>query len=131
MTTNIPTEVSDFLKYKTVEVGISEKTQESYRRTLRQLCSFLGHETGPAQAEEHHLKQFLFKHNQNPRTIRHHISVLREFFKFLQRDGLIHRDPMVRIESPKAWKRLPRYMAQIEVQQLIDAPGPNRLHEPL
>jgi integrase/recombinase XerD len=124
VTTNIPTEVRDFLNYKVVELGISEKTQESYCRTLRQLCSSLGPETGPTQVEEHHLKQYLFKHKQNPRTIRHHISVLREFFKFLQRDGLIRRDPMARIESPKMWKRLPRYMAEIDVQQLIDAPGP-------
>jgi len=132
MSTKIPAEVKSFLDYKVVERGIAELTQQNYRAVLCEFFSFIGR--GPIQANEVDIKRYrssLFDRKLIPRTITHHLAILREFFKFLQRDRLIKRDPMVRIESPKMWKRLPRYMAEIDIQQLVDAPGTNRLREPL
>lgn len=127
MTTNTPGEVSAFLNYKLIERGISELTVQNYREALCDFSSSLNHGTEPTQAGEPDIKRYVsscHRRNLSSRTVQHHLSILREFFKFLQRDRLIHRDPMVRIESPKAWKRVPRFMSEIEVCKLLDAPGP-------
>ena len=126
MTTNIPDEVRGFLDYKVVERGISELTQQSYRGVLRDFFALLGHKKGVAQADIERYISSCFARELSARTVAHHLAVLREFFKFLQRDGLIRRDPMLRIESPKMWKRLPGYMSEIDVSQFIDAPEPSR-----
>jgi integrase/recombinase XerD len=61
----------------------------------------------------------------NPSTIARRISVLREFFKHLLRDGLIERDPMLLIAPVKRWKRLPKPISEPEVRQWLDS-----LHSP-
>lgn len=121
-TTNIPAQVSSFLNYKIIERGISDKTRQSYCEALTDFFSSVGHGKEPTESDITHYISSCFGRNLSPNTVRHHISVLREFFKFLLRDRLIRRDPMVRIDSPKVWKKMPRYMAEIDVQQSIDAP---------
>ncbi len=61
-----------------------------------------------------------------------HISCLRGFYRFLQLDGLIKRDPMVRIDRPKTWKVLPKAMSEAEVTALLESTTPpvrRRRHE--
>jgi len=78
MSTNIPDEVKSFLDYKVVERGIAEKTQQSYRMVLYKFLSFIGH--GPIQATEVEIKGYLSSCSDRkliPRTVTHHISILR------------------------------------------------------
>lgn len=126
MTTSIPGEVDSFLAYKVVERGISILTQQSYRMALCDFFSFLGH--GPIQATETEIKQYAsscFGRKLGPRTVSHRLCVLREFFKFLQIEGLVQRNPMDRIEAPRFCKTLPRYASETEIYQLIEAPTRN------
>jgi integrase/recombinase XerD len=124
MATSIPLQVSRFLDYKVVERGIAEPTRQSYHAALCEFCSFLGHDS--TQTTEAEIKRYLSSRNCAPRTVAHRVSVLREFFKFLQIEGLIHQNPMERIESPKQWKTVPRYMSEIEVHNLIEAPASDK-----
>ena len=107
--------VGEFLAYKSAERGISENTRESYRRTLTEFCSSLGAQKGSVQAEAGDIDEYIsscYKRNLQAATISHHISTLREFFKFLQRDGLIRRNPMARI-------RLPAKLADLDLEHRI------------
>jgi len=124
--TDISAKVSSFLDYKFVERGIAESTRQSYREGLANFISFLGHKTTATEADIKRYISSCFEHKVNPRTVAHRLSALRGFFKFLQRDGFIKRDPMVNIQSPRMWKKLPRFLSESEAQQFIDAPGPNR-----
>jgi len=129
--TNISLQVSSFLDYKVIERGISEKTRESYHRTLSDFFSFRGAQTRPTREVE--VKRYISSCSRklSPQTVVHHISVLREFFRFLQLERLIHRNPMERIALPERWKTMPRFMSEIEVYKLIEAPGPGRGNSPL
>jgi integrase/recombinase XerD len=127
MTVDIPARLRSFLDYKIIERGLSENTRQSYSAALIDFFSFLDHKGEPATLEIRNYVASCFERKLSARTVAHRVSVLREFFKFLQADGIIRRDPMINVEAPKGWKRLPRYASQIEVQQLIDAPGPPRL----
>src|SRR5260370_42330021 len=42
------------------------------------------------------------------------------FYKWLFLDGRIHHDPTVNIESPKAWKVLPKSLAESEVNAMLE-----------
>jgi site-specific recombinase XerD len=124
MTVDIPARLRSFLDYKIIERGLSDNTRKSYSSALIDFFSFLDHKKEPTQLE---IRQYLascFERELSGRTVAHRVTVMKEFFKFLQADRIIRRDPMTNIDSPKGWKRLPRYASQIEVQQLIDASGP-------
>jgi integrase/recombinase XerD len=45
---------------------------------------------------------------------------LRGFYKWLLLDRRIHHDPTVNIESPKAWKVLPKSLAEPEVNEMLE-----------
>ena len=113
----VPVQVGDFLHYKSVERGISENTREGYRRSLCDFCSFLGEGHDPARAEERDLHEYIsscYARHLKASTIANRTSALREFLKFLQIEGLIERNPMDHIESPKRGRRLPRYLSEQE-----------------
>ena len=120
--TEIHPQVSSFLACKNAERGISQNTRESYRHGLTEFCSLLGSEKGPAQAAADDIDQYLsscYTRNLKAATIAHRISMLREFFKFLQRDGLIRHNPMARIRLPKVGRKLPKAISEIEVYELL------------
>jgi site-specific recombinase XerD len=123
----IPARVADFLAYKTVELGISDNTRERYRQSLCDFCSFLGQGRDPARPQERDLHEYIsscYARNLKARTVGNRITTLREFFKFLQIERLIERNPMDRIGSPKIEKRLPRFLSETEIYQLMEAPAP-------
>ena len=51
------------------------------------------------------------------------LSCLRGFYKWLLLDKRIHHDPTVNIESPKAWKVLPKALAEPEVAEMLERAG--------
>jgi integrase/recombinase XerC len=51
------------------------------------------------------------------------LSAIRTFLKYLRVHGLITRDVGVLVPSPKAEKKLPKFLKIEEVQQLIEAPN--------
>ena len=116
------THLLDFLNYKTVERGLSENTRESYRYCLSEFCSFLGAEKMPTQATRQDVDQYIslcYERNRKPSTIAHHISALREFFKFLQMDRMIQRNPTAHTRLPKKGRRLPKGLSESEVYELL------------
>jgi integrase/recombinase XerD len=121
--------VSRFLEYKRIEVGLADQTIESYTRGLNHFCDWLRlhQKKTPTTADRDDLHAYFaakWCSKSEPSTIAHRMTVLREFFSNLLRDGLISRDPMIRIEGVKKWKRLPKPITESEVRQLLGAPSP-------
>jgi integrase/recombinase XerC len=50
-----------------------------------------------------------------PRSVQRRLSALRSFYRFLEREGLVARNPVVEVRAPKAGKRLPQ---TIDVDQM-------------
>lgn len=118
--------VRGFLDYKRIESAVSDLTLESYAHGVNHFCSWLQKRRGkdPLAADSEDLHKYFaapWRSKLKPASIAHRMSVLREFFNHLQRDGLIRRDPMIRIEGVKKWKRLPKPITEDEVRQLLDA----------
>ena len=61
------------------------------------------------------------------RTLHNHASGLRAFFKYWQRQGRVAKNPLVGLALPKMEKRLPQFLTEKQMRELLD--GPRRLIE--
>jgi integrase/recombinase XerD len=67
--------------------------------------------------------EHLRAHGIDSRSSARKLSCLRGFYKWLLLDRRIHHDPTVNIESPKAWKVLPKSLAEPEVVEMLERAG--------
>jgi integrase/recombinase XerC len=71
-----------------------------------------------------------------PRSVQRRLSALRSFFRFLEREGLVARNPVVEVRAPKAGRRLPQTIDVDQMGRLLTpaaagTPGAAPAHEAL
>jgi integrase/recombinase XerD len=116
------------------ERGAARNTLLAYRTDLEE---FLRGREDVAGAEPEALREHLAglaSRGFAPRTQARKLSSLRQFFRFLAREGLRADDPTELLDSPKAPAPLPRALTEAEMDDLIagaaslpDAQAPVRL----
>ncbi len=116
--------LKDYEAYLRVEKGLRPLTCEAYLGDLHIFAEFLEgrnivllHAT---EADVAGLLEHLRNHGIDSRTAARKLSCLRGFYKWLLLDRRIHHDPTVNIESPKAWKVLPKSLAEPEVAEMLE-----------
>jgi len=116
-----------FVDYLSFERGLSDRTLSAYRRDLERLLGFLTeerHRTGPAEVTSQDLREFVFHLTDAglaASSIRRALSSLRGYFAFLLEEGAVEGDPSEKLESPKAWRKLPDVLSVKEVEGILDA----------
>jgi integrase/recombinase XerD len=118
--------ISRFVRFLTVERGLSSLTIGAYRADLLQLSQSLSRPlvTGGRREIGEHIEKLLGE--QLPRSVRRKVSVFREFYKFLLLDGVIPSDPMARIESPKVGRVLPKgLLSESEMATVLETLRPH------
>ena len=119
--------LNDYNVYLCVEKGLRPLTCEAYLSDLRIFAEFLERRQGVLlKAAEEDVAAFLEhmrKHGIESRSSARKLSCLRGFYKWLLLDRRIHHDPTVNIESPKAWKVLPKSLAEPEVAEMLERAG--------
>jgi len=119
---NLPL-LNDYRDYLRVEKGLRPLTGEAYLGDLRTFAEFLeGRHAVLVNAAQQDVAAFLEHlraHGIDPRSVARKLSCLRGFYKWLLLDRRIHHDPTVNIESPKAWKVLPKSIAEPEVAEML------------
>jgi len=117
---------SEFLNFLRVEKGLSSNTLTAYRSDidkLKRFASSLGKETQSLDRED--LRAFLKRMHDaglESRSIARILVTARSFYRFLQLDGHLKRDPTANIESPKTWQSLPKFLLPEEVERLLESP---------
>lgn len=116
--------VRSFITYLRVEKGLRPLTCDSYASDLFIFSEFLEKEDVLLiTAQQKHVSGFLEdlrKHGVESRSAARKLSCLRGFYKWLLLDKRIAHDPTVNIESPTAWKVLPKALAEPEVSEMLD-----------
>lgn len=115
--------IEKFIRYLEIEKNYSAHTILNYKLDLEDFKHFLG-ETALEKADYLVLRKYLAVlkgKNLTNRTVNRHLSTLRSFFRFLNREGLIKTNPMLSLSSPKQEKYLPLFLTEEEVTKLIDA----------
>ena len=116
--------LQDYGTYLRVEKGLRPLTCEAYLSDLRIFAEFLEGRNAllftASEADVAGLLEHLRNHGIDARSAARKLSCLRGFYKWLLLDRRIHRDPTVNIESPKAWKVLPKSLAEPEVTEMLE-----------
>lgn len=120
--------IDDFVHYLDVERGLSLATQSSYRRDLQRLAAWLEATQTPLPTDNATLLAF-FQHEAtelSASSMAREQSALRKFYRFLQRQGVVHSDPMALIDAPKAERRLPTVLTQAEITAFLAVPDTSK-----
>jgi integrase/recombinase XerD len=122
-TANLPL-LKDYQAYLRVEKGLRPLTCEAYLGDMRTFAEFLESRNGvlltATQQDVAALLEHLRNHGIDSRSSARKLSCLRGFYKWLLLDRRIHHDPTLNIESPKAWKVLPKALAEPEVTEMME-----------
>ena len=119
--------LKDYQVYLRVEKGLRPLTCEAYLGDLRTFAEFIEGRNGvllkAVQEDVAAFLEHLRKHGIDSRSSARKLSCLRGFYKWLLLDRRTHHDPTVNIESPKAWKVLPKSLAEPEVAEMLERAG--------
>lgn len=116
--------LKNYEAYLLVEKGLRPLTCEAYLSDLRIFAEFLEDRNvvllSAVESDVAALLDHLRNHGIDSRSAARKLSCLRGFYKWLLLDRRIHHDPTVNIESPKAWKVLPKSLAEPEVAEMLE-----------
>ncbi|MDC0877355.1 site-specific tyrosine recombinase XerD [Methylophilaceae bacterium] len=119
--------IDDFIDHLWLEDGLSKNTLNSYRFDLIIFDSWLGEQKKITMMDvsELEIQEFLaFKFpSSKSRSISRLLATLRRFFRYQLREKKIHKDPTLKIQTPKIPKSLPKSLSEEEVESLLDAPN--------
>ena len=119
--------LKDYQAYLRVEKGLRPLTCEAYDGDLKTFAEFIEGRHGvlltAAQEDVAAFLEHLRGHGIDQRSAARKLSCLRGFYKWLLLDRRIHHDPTVNIESPKAWRVLPKSLAEPEVAEMLERAG--------
>lgn len=118
--------LEDYLRFAQVERGLSNNTISSYRQDLVEYLTFLEKEKqGTWEVDAYVVDSFLANQRDLGKattSITRMISSLRRFYKWLLRNDIIMRDPLIKIDSPKKERHLPVALSHKELNNLLSAP---------
>jgi integrase/recombinase XerC len=115
-----------FFKYLQFEKRYSIKTIVAYQTDLKQLGQFLHitfNEDHSSSADYGMIRSWivsLVESGLDTRSVNRKIACLRTFFKFLMKQELISKNPMMKIKVLKVKKKLPHFVNEGEMVKLLD-----------
>ena len=125
--------VDPFIRHLQGERRLSKYTSRNYRtglivffRYMELHCKWKGEITRIVLRD---VRDFVIDQQRrvSRRTVHNYISALRTFFKYWIRQGKLDTNPTVGLSLPKLPRKLPAFMTEKQVRQLLD--GPMRLLE--
>ena len=124
--------LKEYQAYLRVEKGLRPLSCEAYDGDLKTFAEFIEGRNGvlltAIEADVAAFLEHLRAHGIDQRSAARKLSCLRGFYKWLLLDRRIHHDPTVKIESPKAWRVLPKSLAESEVAGMLDRAQRNAEH---
>jgi integrase/recombinase XerD len=119
--------VAAFLNYVQVERGLAPNTVAAYRRDLSKFSQYCSKRSLSAKkVRKEHVVDFLgslYGRGLDSRSVARYLVTLRNFFRFLHQENVIQLEPTEHVESPRVWKRLPKFLTVDEVDKLLTVPA--------
>lgn len=118
--------IASFLDHLKYEKRYSQHTLIAYQNDLEQFFAYLAsqYESPPLhQINSPLIRSWLAELKGDERvakTINRKISTLKSFFKYQMKTGVLTQSPMTTIVSPKMSKRLPVFVEQENMSQLLE-----------
>jgi integrase/recombinase XerD len=120
-------EIQAFLDFCRIEKGLSANSLDAYERDLARFGSGCrppdGESFPDAEAISRHLES-LYQSGLQSRSVARHLTTIRNFVAYLQREGRISADPTACLGLPRQWHKIPKFLNHKEVDTLLEAPDP-------
>ncbi len=120
--------IEEFSNYLTFEKRYSVHTITAYIGDVKQFFDYLqlfnpSWTLNPKEVNHHHVRQWMVDlvKDHDPRSVNRKISSLRTFFRFLNREGLVDINPVVKITALKTAKNLPEIVDEKGLSTLLDS----------
>lgn len=122
----LPPDLRAFLEYLRVEKGLASNSVLSYRRDLTGFFEYAERRELKLRAvireDIRRYMRTLYERHLAPRSVARNLVSLRNFFRFLAKEGVIEEDPTSEIEAPRLGMALPKYLHAAEVECLLAQP---------
>lgn len=120
--------LSDFLRFLAIDKGLSQNTIANYELDLKKFFRFCQIQNMDllSQIDTDLVRLFIASLNKAgyaASTAARILSSLRAFFHFLTVEGVVSKNPMALIESPKKARTLPHSLSMAEVEAILAAPN--------
>lgn len=117
--------IDSFLNFLQYEKRFSPHTVTSYKNDLSQFNTYLKSQyEEEAQAASYTMVRSwivqLVEQELDPLSVNRKIASLRSYYKFLMRQGMISKDPMMKIKVLKTRKKLPHFVKEAEMVTVLD-----------
>jgi integrase/recombinase XerC len=122
----LPILITKFLEYLQYEKRFSIHTSTAYATDLAQFSSYIETTYSITKIEEinHTIVRSwvvsMLENNIGARTVNRKITTLKTFYKFLLRNQFVVENPMLKVLSPKAPKKLPVFVEKNKMDILLD-----------
>ena len=118
--------IAEYLDAIWMEKGLSDNTQESYKRDLAQFAVWLNQQgqqliSADAVIVQSYLNVRLQK-KLSSRTSARFLSCVRGFYRYLLRENRISENPVALVDNPKLSRPLPKSLSETDVEALLAAP---------
>ena len=118
--------IESFLRYIRYEKNLSTHTVLSYKGDLFQFKTFLeklAPEVAPEDAGPEQVREWISSLSEEGVTVRsisRKISSLRAFYRYLMAQSIIEESPVKDVRVPKVRKKIPVYLRQDSMDELLD-----------
>jgi integrase/recombinase XerC len=118
--------IEDFVKYLRYEKRVSSHTVLAYQSDLIQFRQYLKQTYSDDRTElaAHGMVRSwiveLVEAGMGPSSVNRKIACLRTYFKYLLRQEVITKDPMIKIRVLKARKKLPGFVKEADILEILD-----------
>ena len=113
-----------FIRFLTYEKRASVHTIKAYESEIQGYLDFLEAEKVPFEEVDHRLLRFYFsdlrEKGKSPSSVNRAISSIKSYYKFLQRERLIEKNPVKLVQAMKTPKKLPIIVEQDKMVKLLD-----------
>jgi tyrosine recombinase XerC len=123
--------IEAFLNKLSVEKNYSDHTLLNYRLDLEEFFKFFASDDVKA-VDYPALRRFLAElrsKERKPRSVARKLSSLRSFFKYLQREGVVDKNPAALVQTPKLDKTLPHFLTEQDAVRLMESPVDDKISE--
>ena len=122
-----PEEIDKFIRFLSGEKRYSDYTLRNYLHAIRSFITWLDEPKKQVRISEVNqslARDYIIESQQirSKRTVRNHISALRSFYQFCQSRNYLNNNPFRNLTLPKLEKKLPVFLSQDELIQLLEAP---------
>ncbi len=113
-----------YLRYLQDERRYSPFTVDSYQRDLYQFIDFINaiNVTDCCEVDSLHVRNFAGSRRRrgfSARSLHRSLSAVRGFYKFLQREQLVEKNPVADVSAPRIEKNLPDLLDVDEINRLL------------